>query len=609
MRHRNTILTATSTFALLMAATPVLAQDGGQLAPGQSLQGALEAGADDADIHHDFWIDLIAGQRVEIVLRSEAFDSLVEVIDQATGEVLDSNDDGFPEGLDSKLRFTAPSAGRYTVRAQSLSGDEAGEYTLSVSELAPPPAPPEPGQIRLGQTVSGRLDVEDPTDNEDRPFEAYAFQMGAGDRVTVRMSSDDLDSLVQIGTQVGSTFETLAENDDDTTGDTLNSRLVFEAPHAGRFVVRALPLSSGDEGDYRLSLEEGPAPIPTRPLVLGADATDGELSENDPKNEADQTVDAFSLQVREGQRIEVTVESSDFDTYVSVYGPDSNLVGEDDDGGATGTNSRLVFVADTSGSYRVEVRAFSEDNFGEYEIAAKEIAPPPPPTPLAFGATLEREISDTDPQDDGGRHYDAFSFSGSAGRRVQITMRSGDFDSFLQIGKAGDEFEALASDDDGLREGVDSRLNFTLPEDGTYEIRAMPLGTDGDGLYSIELVDKGPKPNPGSLLIGETARGRLTESDSMDEGGTYYDDWTFQAKEGDELELIMVSNDVDSMVSVGRLSDEGDFSALASDDDGLVDVHARLEWTVPDDGTYVVRAQSFAPNQTGVYALIVSKSE
>ena len=40
---------------------------------------------------------------------------------------------------------------------------------------------------------------------------------------------------------------------------------------------------------------------------------------------------------------------------------------------------------------------------------------------------------------------------------------------------ADGEFEALASDDDGLAEGTDSRLNFTLPSDGNYVVRAMPL--------------------------------------------------------------------------------------------------------------------------------------
>jgi hypothetical protein len=43
-------------------------------------------------------------------------------------------------------------------------------------------------------------------------------------------------------------------------------------------------------------------------------------------------------------------------------------------------------------------------------------------------------------------------------------------------------------------------------------VRASPLGSDGKGLYSLELTDRGPQPEPGSLLIGSTARGTLTET-------------------------------------------------------------------------------------------------
>ena len=69
----------------------------------------------------------------------------------------------------------------------------------------------------------------------------------------------------------------------------------------------------------------------------------------------------------------------------------------------------------------------------------------------------------------------------------------------------------------------------------------------------------------------------------------------------------MVSNDVDSFVVIGRVKADGEFEALGSDDDGLTDTHARLEWTAPDDGTYEIRAGAYQHGQTGVYALTVEK--
>ena len=67
----------------------------------------------------------------------------------------------------------------------------------------------------------------------------------------------------------------------------------------------------------------------------------------------------------------------------------------------------------------------------------------------------------------------------------------------------------------------------------------------------------------------------------------------------------MVSNAFDAFIDLGE--DGEDFDSIANDDDGLSDTHARLDWTAPDDGWYVVRARAYGPNQTGAYALTVER--
>ena len=186
-------------------------------------------------------------------------------------------------------------------------------------------------------------------------------------------------------------------------------------------------------------------------------------------------------------------------------------------------------------------------------------------------------------------------------------MRSGDFDTFLQVGRAGMEFEALAYDDDGLGEGTDSRLSYTLPEDGDYVLRVSPLGSGGEGLYALELKDRGPQPLPGSVLVGATARGLLTEADATAEDNSFYDAYHVTLKANEKLLITMVSNEVDSLLVVGREQEDGSFEVLESDDDSLSDSHAKLEWTAPSDGVYEVRAGTFQQGQTGAYALNVEK--
>ena len=101
------------------------------------------------------------------------------------------------------------------------------------------------------------------------------------------------------------------------------------------------------------------------------------------------------------------------------------------------------------------VRSWSSaDSSGGEDVS--ELAPDPEPTPLAFGQSVQGEISEDSAQGSSGGRYDAWRFTGEEGQRVQVTMRSGDFDSYVEIGSADGEFTSLAYDDDGLGEGLNS---------------------------------------------------------------------------------------------------------------------------------------------------------
>jgi hypothetical protein len=371
-------------------------------------------------------------------------------------------------------------------------------------------------------------------------------------------------------------------------------------------VVQAGALRPGGAGAYSLTLSEGPPPIEAAAIGLG-ETVRGELTEEDAESVEGGRADAYRFTGREGQRVRIDMTSTQFDTYLELFNDDQASLATDDDGGPEGTNSRLTFTLPSDGSYVFEARGFSSSATGAYRVTLTEIEPDKPPQPLAFAETVQGEIGDTDSQDGDDRRFDAFVFEGREGQRIRAIMRSGDFDTYLQLGNAEGEFAALAQDDDGLGEGTDSRLNFTLPGDGQYVLRASPLGSDGEGLYSLELQDRGPQPRPGSLLVGSTARGVLTETDATAEDNSFYDAYRVTLKEGEKLVLKMVSNEVDSYVAVGSVDESDVFSGLAADDDGLSDTHSKLEWEAPEDGVYEIRAGTFSQGQTGAYALIVEK--
>lgn len=609
--HRPTILATASAFALLLAASSALAQAAPDLRIGSEIKGVLD-GSDAASNEdyrfEDHLVTARAGQRLEATMRSEDFDAYLAIYNEAgiDGEPIATDDDGLGEGTNSRLRFTPTENGRYILRARTLAGLDGGAFTLSLAERPPAPRAPRPTGIRVGQTRNGALAVTDPEGDEGTRFDGYGVSLRAGQRIVLTLKSDDFDPVVSIGRTSGAGFTELARNDDGG-GDGLNSYLVFTAPAAGGYTIRATSLGVDGLGAYTLEVAEGPAPLTARSIVIG-DSLSGELNAADGLNDAGQRADAYRFSGRAGQRIQATMTAPAFDAYLELFGMvegvQTSLASDDDGADGDGTDARLTYVLPSDGDYVIEARALVDGASGTYTLLLGETAPEAPPTPLAFDAVVQGEITSADASDDEGRGYHAYSFSGVEGNRVQIIMRSGDFDTFLQVSSAEGDFSMLASDDDGLGEGTDSRLTYILPATGDYVIRASALGSEDDeGLYSIELTDRGPQPVNGSILSGTTARGTLTETDAIAEDGTHYDAYEIAVADGEKLRLTMVSNDFDAVIEVGKAG--GDWEAVATDDDGLSDTHARLEWTVEGGGDYVIRARGFGQGEFGTYALTV----
>jgi hypothetical protein len=606
---RRFVFAATVSAVALMSGAS-LAQSGPELRIGASVDGALDASDPQAENdgeayrYEDFTVRARRGQRLEAIARSDAFDTYLEVYAPGGGdEALAEDDDGLGEGTNSRLRFTAPEDGAYRLRVRTFSGLDGGAYSLSLAQRPDAPRAPRPGSIRVGQTIEGEISDSDPeAEDDENRYDAYAFRAAAGQRYAVSLNAEDFDPVVRVGQMERGAFVELAANDDGV-GIGVNSYLIFTAPRAGEYVIRATPLTSDGEGAYTLKLDEAPPPLPTTPIRLG-ETVGGELTKNDGVNDGGARADAYAFTATAGQRVEVTMKSDAFDAYLELFDPSGESIAQNDDGG-DGTNSRLIATLKEAGVYRIEARALGADPTGAYRLALAEAEPEPEPTPLPFATLTQGEIRAEGPRDDDGRPYAAYSFSGREGTRVQVVMRSGDFDAYLQLSKAGDS-EILATDDDGLGEGTDSRLNFILPETGDYVIRASALGSDEKGLYSIEVTDRGPQPEPGSILIGATARGTLSDNDGLADDGAYFDAYRITVAAGDKLNVTLVSNDFDAYLDIGRDKD-GAWESVASDDDGLSDTHAKVEWTVETAGTYVIRARSFAQGGTGAYALTVER--
>jgi hypothetical protein len=351
------------------------------------------------------------------------------------------------------------------------------------------------------------------------------------------------------------------------------------------------------------------------PLRVGQSLTGQLVASDEPVNGRGR-FHAYRVEAAEGQRLLMTAESPEFDTYLVVgrqVGPVLNELKSDDDGGE-GTHSRLRFTAPRAGSYIVLVQSFAEEGMGPYTVALAEA--PAPTTggnrPISFGGTEEGTLADTDNEDEEtGKFYDEYTFRGRAGQRVEIEMRSEDFDSYLRLGRLdGCDWQELATDDDG-GEDTHARLRYTLPGDGEYVVRATSFG-ENTGAYTLALRERaasaqGPVQRR-PITAGQTVTSALDESDPVLEAdNSFYELWTYQGRAGEQLRISMTAEAFDTYLAIGQMRG-GEFEEIATMDDGGEGTNSLMEVTLPTAGEYVIRANSFGADETGEYTLRVEST-
>jgi Bacterial pre-peptidase C-terminal domain len=88
----------------------------------------------DGGFARDYAIKLVAGDQLAIDLTSEAFDTVVILLN-SEGKSVGKNDDA-PDGTSNSLLFTRiKDAGAYVIRVQGFGETSSGEFKLKVSKL------------------------------------------------------------------------------------------------------------------------------------------------------------------------------------------------------------------------------------------------------------------------------------------------------------------------------------------------------------------------------------------------------------------------------------------------------------------------------------------
>ncbi len=324
-------------------------------------------------------LELTEGQTGRIALLSgEGADALgdpyVAVYDSSGAQIASDDDGG--DGLNAYLEFTAPAAGLYFVEARGFSDDAVGAYTLNYTpgEVGGEPS----GADAISAGGEPRVSQISPAGDRD----AYAIDMIEGRTYRFNLVSVEGDGGLSDPylSLVDSENAQIAADDDGGTG--LNAYLSFTAPTSSTYyaVVSAFGDSGSGRYELRVSDTEVPGNQGTDEYLSLTDGSDSRISRIDMPGDKDW----FRVELQAGQQYGITLNAYGpnplGDPLVTVYSESGEQIASDDDSGAEGMDSLLLFTPQQSGGFYIEASGFGQ-SLGEYELTVGP--PPPPPTPPA----------------------------------------------------------------------------------------------------------------------------------------------------------------------------------------------------------------------------------
>lgn len=187
---------------------------------------------------------------------------------------------------------------------------------------------------------------------------------------------------------------------------------------------------------------------------------------------------AYTFEGIAGQRINITMNSNQLNSYLLLYGPNQEDLGQDDDGG-TGSNARLEVTLPASGTYFLLANSSDANEQGQYELSVSS---------QNSGSYLLSETGILNTQDNrltDNSLYDEYLFSAQQGQDITITLTSQDFDPYLLL--IDNQGNKIAENDDVAQNNRNSVIRIALPYTGEYRVIVNAYDQTGQGRYQMSV--------------------------------------------------------------------------------------------------------------------------
>lgn len=276
--------------------TAMQAPSASRIRVGQTVRGELDESDHEGEAGYEdhYVITGAPGTQITVFAESDDFDTYVAFGPWRDGwfDATADDDDG-GRGTNSEMVAEFGEGGEHHVVVRSYLGDETGAYTLRVVEGAASEnwndeevdtiigevmddydeeddADEDADEdddsandvdftgtgfiwIEAGGRIEAVLNENSAQDGDGGYYQQFGYEARAGERLTIRVESDDLDAFVRIGTGTRAQFETIAEDDDG--GGELNAELVFQVPRSGEYTIQVSAAAPGQTGVYVLTVE------------------------------------------------------------------------------------------------------------------------------------------------------------------------------------------------------------------------------------------------------------------------------------------------------------------------------------------------------------------
>ena len=101
----------------------------------------------------------------------------------------------------------------------------------------------------------------------------------------------------------------------------------------------------------------------------------GVLNDSDKQFESGSYFDTYEIEGSRGQRVSISLDSSDFDTYLGLLDSEGTLIASNDDAAADNPNSYLSATLPSNGTYTLVATSYEQQS-GDYRMVVRNFSPP-----------------------------------------------------------------------------------------------------------------------------------------------------------------------------------------------------------------------------------------